>query len=329
MARVIAGIGTSHSPCLNMTPAAWRVRAEVLDKVRVSLYDTEGRRLSYAELEAAAPARIRDELKDDVMQRRFEANQRAIATVAGILDDCEPDVLVIFGDDHHEVFKDDNMPPLSIYCGESIPLIPHGILTWSYPPELKTDLWYPEERRDYPVDASLARYLIEYLNDHDFDVAYSKYYPEGQGMSHAFAFAYWRLMQERVIPTVPINLNTYFPPNQVTPERSYEVGRAVRRAIESWDRDARVAIMATGGLSHFVIDEALDQMFIDALRSRDRARLTGIPRARLNGGNSELRNWIALAGSVEHLDAVRLIDYVPCYRSIAGTGCAMSFAHWH
>jgi 3-O-methylgallate 3,4-dioxygenase len=47
----------------------------------------------------------------------------------------------------------------------------------------------------------------------------------------------------------------------------------------------------------------------------------------LNSGTSEIRNWIATAGAVEHLD-MKLIDYVPCYRSPAGTGCAMGFAEW-
>ena len=55
--------------------------------------------------------------------------------------------------------------------------------------------------------------------------------------------------------------------------------------------------------------------------------LTSIPKERLNSGNSEIRNWIATAGAVEHLK-MQLIDYVPCYRSPAGTGCAMGFAQW-
>ena len=47
----------------------------------------------------------------------------------------------------------------------------------------------------------------------------------------------------------------------------------------------------------------------------------------LNSGNSEIRNWIAAAGAAEHLTA-RALDYVPCYRSPAGTGCGMGFVAW-
>ena len=48
---------------------------------------------------------------------------------------------------------------------------------------------------------------------------------------------------------------------------------------------------------------------------------------KLNSGNSEIRNWITVAGACEHLN-VNWQDYVPCYRSVAGTGCGMGFAVW-
>ena len=86
-------------------------------------------------------------------------------------------------------------------------------------------------------------------------------------------------------------------------------------------------MIASGGLSHFVIDEDLDHQIISAMQNKNAAALTSLPKARLNSGNSEIRNWITTAGAVEHLQ-MRLIDYVPCYRSPAGTGCAMGFAQW-
>jgi 3-O-methylgallate 3,4-dioxygenase len=88
-----------------------------------------------------------------------------------------------------------------------------------------------------------------------------------------------------------------------------------------------VAIAASGGLSHFVIDEDLDQQTLKALQHHDAAAIAALPRERLNSGNSEIRNWIAMAGAVDHLE-MQVIDYVPCYRSPAGTGCAMGFAQW-
>ena len=58
---------------------------------------------------------------------------------------------------------------------------------------------------------------------------------------------------------------------------------------------------------------------------KDAAVLSALPQRRMNSGTSEVRNWIATAEAVEHLD-MALIDYLPCYRSPAGTGCAMGFA---
>jgi hypothetical protein len=147
-------------------------------------------------------------------------------------------------------------------------------------------------------------------------------------MSHSFGFIYWRLMHNRgAMPTVPIQLNTYFPPNQPTPARCLAIGRAIRRAVESWPRDLRVAVIGTGGLSHFVVDEEFDNKFLETLASGDADRISALPRAKLNSGNSELRCWIAMSGAVED-KTISLIDYIPCYRTLAGTGCGMAFAAW-
>ena len=89
---------------------------------------------------------------------------------------------------------------------------------------------------------------------------------------------------------MPIMVNTYYPPNQVTPQRCYELGQAVRAAVQEWEGDAKVAIIASGGLSHFVIDEDLDHHVLKAMQNRDAEALFSIPKGKLNSGNSEIRN---------------------------------------
>jgi 3-O-methylgallate 3,4-dioxygenase len=126
---------------------------------------------------------------------------------------------------------------------------------------------------------------------------------------------------------VPIMLNTYYPPNQPSAERCYQLGKALRQAVGSWQGDARVAIIASGGLSHFVLDEELDTAIIKAMQNKDEKHLTSLPGERLKSGTSEIRNWIVTAGATEHLE-MSLIDYAPCYRSPAGTGVGMAFAEW-
>jgi hypothetical protein len=103
----------------------------------------------------------------------------------------------------------------------------------------------------------------------------------------------------------------------------------MRRAIGSWSSDKRVAVIASGGLSHFVIEEDLDQQVLAALQEGDSDRLLGLPVEHFESGTSEIRNWIALAGAMQDTRLrMELVDYVPCYRSIAGTGNAMAFAQW-
>jgi len=126
-------------------------------------------------------------------------------------------------------------------------------------------------------------------------------------MGHAFSFIYRHIMHGMTMPTVPIMLNTYYLPNQPTPKRCYAIGQALCHAVASWPSDKRVAVIASGGLNHFVIDEELDQQIITAMQKNDAATLTSIPKERLNSGNSEIRNWIATAGAVEHLK-MQMID---------------------
>jgi hypothetical protein len=136
-------------------------------------------------------------------------------------------------------------------------------------------------------------------------------------------------MNDRQIPNVPVFINTYYPPNQPTASRCYEFGRALCRAVESWDSDQTVAVVTSGGLTHFVIDEAFDHRVLDAMQRKDHDALTGIPEPDLMSGNSEIKNWITLAGVMANSALqMALLDYVPCYRTEAGTGCGMAFARW-
>ena len=176
--------------------------------------------------------------------------------------------------------------------------------------------------------ADLGRHLIETLtHDFEFDVAHVRVQPRHSPFGHAWSFVHQRIMRSRVWPIVPVLLNTYYPPNQPTPKRCYELGRAIRMAVEAWPGNRRVAVLASGGLSHFFVDEELDRHVLDLLAKKDADGLMALPTAKLESGNSEIRNWIATAGAAEQL-AMRLVDYVPSYRSEAGSGVGMAFAVW-
>jgi 3-O-methylgallate 3,4-dioxygenase len=91
----------------------------------------------------------------------------------------------------------------------------------------------------------------------------------------------------------------------------------------------RVALIASGGLSHFVIDEEVDNGILDAMRERSIASVEKFGEEIFQSGTSEIKNWVPVAGVMADLGLkLNIVDYVPCYRSLAGTGNAMGFVYW-
>jgi hypothetical protein len=126
---------------------------------------------------------------------------------------------------------------------------------------------------------------------------------------------------------LPILLNTYFPPNVMTAERAHDIGGKIRAALESIPSSTRVAVIGSGGLSHFVVDEALDRRVLEGLKAENAELLRTIPRSALNSGSSEILNWVMTAGAVQHLP-LDWVDFQPIYRTPAGTGIGVAFACW-
>jgi hypothetical protein len=317
MAKIVLGIGTSHSPQLSISARDWAVLREK---------DEHDPRLDYQGLLGRAKPGIEREITEEKMRQRDEACQKAIKTLGEILQKAEADVAVVFGDDQHEQFYDDNMPMFAVYHGKSLPVVKH---TGRNPAAWKEaeEAGWAETAEEYGTGHELAEHLIRSLVADEFDIARCDRLRKEIGVGHAFSFLYRRILPGGTLPMVPMMVNTYYPPNQPTPKRCYAFGQAVRRAIESWKSDQRVAVIASGGLSHVVIDEEIDQQTIDALERKDREALWRLPREKFRGGTSEILNWVALAGAVEPME-MKLIDYVTTYRSPAGTGCGMAFAYW-
>lgn len=326
MARIVAAFGTSHSPQLSIPAQGWKDRA-VEDRRNRTLYTVpEGRHVDYDELETLADPAIAKELSDEIFERRDAQNQAGIQKVADAVAAANLDLLLVVGDDQKEAYQDDNMPGLAIFWGEKVPYYPRDFA--KLPPSFAQTLWaYPRETVMYENNQPMALHIIDSLCEQGVDVAHSKYYKEGQSITHAVQFVTARILGDKQVPVLPVIQNTYFPPNQPRPRRSFEFGVAIRNAVESFKGDLRVGIIASGGLSHFVVDEELDRNVMKALEEKNTTYLTSIPVERIQSGTSEIRNWITVAGAASGLDCTP-IDYVPCYRSTAGTGCGMGFAAW-
>ena len=80
-------------------------------------------------------------------------------------------------------------------------------------------------------------------------------------------------------------------------------------------------------MSHFLVDEEFDRAILKACADKDAKFLQTLPRNKLHSGSSEILNWVGVAGAAEHLD-LNWFEYVPGYRTPAGTGTGLSFATW-
>jgi hypothetical protein len=339
MAEIVFGIGCSHSPLLATKPEDWDLRAQ--DDRKNPAHPFRGKVYSFQELEQLRKAEnLAEQVKMDVRRQRNARNQERLAQLSQKIKSANLDVLVVFGDDQHEVLLNDNMPAFMVFTGKDVPFKPTSQERLAAMSEgVRVANWARVPERDMALRGApeLANHVVKAAVADGFDIAVSERFLDREkaesGIGHAFGFYYHRLMNDLAdmpkLQTLPILINTFFPPNQPPVRRVLEFGRAVGRAIRSWPTKARVGIAASGGFSHFVIDEELDRRLLKAIEQRDFATILAEPETHYQSGTSEIKNWIAAAGALDgtHLK-FELVDYVPCYRSTAGTGNAMAFGLW-
>jgi 3-O-methylgallate 3,4-dioxygenase len=334
MAKLAAAFGSSHSVMLAAELQDW-LRGFRESDLRMKYYDREGKPRSYQDVLAAAPANIAELLADDAITARYNEVQQALKRMRSEIAKARLDALVIVGDDQHELFQDQHMPSIGIYYGGSIRNAARANakrFTWPEEWYNRAQMRRYEDNADaeYPCHKALALKLIEGLVEREFDVAAVAGLGEAQSEGHAYSFVHrWYLKGDgaRMLPVVPIFLNTYNPPNPPLPKRCVRLGKALKELIESYPEDVRIGVIASGGLSHFVVDEALDQSVIDALKRNDLDFLAQLDPRQLKAGSSEIRNWIVVASAATHLQ-LKWMSYTPSYRTPAGTGIGLGFASW-
>lgn len=329
MAELTLGLASSHTPQLSTSADYWTEHA-ARDQRNTRLLGPDGRYYTYDELLAAADPGLTGELQSSVWRSKFDRAQAAVEVLAQRLAVAEPDVVVIVGDDQHELFGADGVPAIGLFTGESLwDLPPDAERLARTPPDIRAAGWaaHADVPDRYPVAADLSEHLARVLTGREFDLTVMSEQPAGRGLGHAFTFIRRRLRLGAPVPIVPVLLNTYFPPNVPSPGRCWRLGQALRAGIESWAQAARVAIFASGGLSHFVVIEDLDRRVLAGLENRDAEAFGQVPVQLMRSGTSETLNWITAGGALDGLP-FDLVDYIPAYRSPAGTGVGMAFATW-
>jgi aromatic ring-opening dioxygenase catalytic subunit (LigB family) len=227
---------------------------------------------------------------------------------------ARPDVIVAFSNDHLLNWPINNTPDYTVGIAEE-----HvGPADWY-------DEWLALDTYRIPGHPAIARHIVN------------------EGARGRIAFAYLRRMQfddgisvpmhylnpEGRIRLVPVTMNCTVPPIP-TPERAYRVGSALRDLLRAYPGRERIAVLATGGLSHepggpryFWVDEEFDRWFLDLLKRGDhQALLRECTLERMeaagSGGTAELLAWVlVLAFTVGPAD---VLAYMPAIAWRTGTG---------
>jgi protocatechuate 4,5-dioxygenase beta chain len=264
------------------------------------------------------------------MDAKWARTEAAKAVLRKKLAELAPDVLVIFGDDQAECFDFNNFPGLAVYLGEE--MSGRGTTAHGHP--------------------RLATSVLTGLLGRGFDPAFMMDQPRPEaGMAHAIMTPV-KFFTDGDIPVVPVLLNAYFAP-QLTGQRCYDIGRAVREIIDEYPEDLRVVAIGSGGLWHTPrqhqswLNEDFDRKGLELLErgeitswvthfdnycapeddpSQDSATVrrgvTGLPTpGGPQGGSRETLCWIGAAAVAEGRPSV-IVDYIPVYASPVGSAFA-------
>lgn len=339
MAEIVLGIGCAHTPQLHTSAKDWDIRADRDRRDGVPLW-YRGRKLSYAELERERAGEGIGGLLDlatrqAALDRSFAAMDRLHAAYR----EAQPDLVVIVGNDQHEIFSD-IVPAFAVIAADEIANMPRTSEQNARLPagiEIADHGHLPDAPTLYPGHRGLATHLARHLvRQSGFDVTLCHEKPTVRGdrsllygMPHAYGFLYRNIMRDLVRPHVPVDVNCWYFDNSPTAARCHDFGAALAHAIAAWDADARVAVLTTGGLTHFVVDPEWDHRFLEAMRTRDHGWLRARPQVELMAGTSECKSWIATSAAMDTagLD-MALVDYQKLYRTEGGTGSSCAFTLW-
>jgi len=289
--------------------------------------DTRDPRFSFEALLSTAKPGLENEITPDLQRQRHTASHAALDKLTSIIADAKLDVVIVVSN-AHGIAKNLSRPVFGVLRSATIPVQARGQefhMPGSRGPDVDAE---PANLRDKPGQPDLANHLLEYLIDDEFDVACVERLADGMALDDAFNFCYEWLLADADLPLVPFMLSRDLP-NQASPARCLALGKALRHAIEAWPGDSRVGLIASGGLSHQVIDEPLDQAVIQALTAGDEATLSNFSRAQLNRspGTPEILNWITVAAAMMPT-TMTLVDYLRCYRTLACKGPGVAFGFW-
>ncbi len=227
---------------------------------------------------------------------------------------AKPDVAIVIYNDHVNAFDFKIIPTFAIGCGAEFTIADEG---WG-PRPVPLVKGYPE----------LASHIVQSLVLDEFDMTIVNELQVDHGLTVPLSLAYGQPKEwpARVIP-LAVNVVQYPAP---TGHRCYMLGKAIKKAVESWDEDLKVVIFGTGGLSHQIqgpraglVNTKFDTDFLDDL-SRNPQRLVDLPPLEYlrDAGNEaiEMVMWLTMRGALgDKVEEVYRFYHVPASSTAVGS----------
>ena len=207
--------------------------------------------------------------------------------------EVKPDAIILIYNDHASAFSLEMIPTFAIGCAASFAPADEG---WG-PRPVPTVEGYPELGWHIAQSTILDEFDMTIINKMDVD--------HGLTVPLSLMFGQPSQWPCRVVP-LAVNVVQYPPP---TGNRCYQLGKAIRKAVESFGSDERIVIMGTGGMSHQLqgpragfINKAFDKDFLDGLTKDPEglakiSHLTYVEEAGSEG--IELVMWLIMRGALD------------------------------
>ena len=242
-------------------------------------------------------------------QRVFGGYEKSKEWIAKV----KPDVCIVVFNDHATAFSVDIVPTFALGCAEEFIPADEG---WG-PRPVPVVKGHPE------LAAHIAQSVI--LDEFDLTIVNKMEVDHGLTVPLSLMFGQPDEWPCKIIP-LAVNVVLFPPP---TGNRCYNLGKAIRKAVESYPEDLRVAIFGTGGMSHQIsgqraglINSEFDKAFLDALAT-DPGKAVGIKHVeymREAGAEGiEMVMWLVARGALdEEVNEVYRFYTVPASNTAVG-----------
>ncbi len=206
---------------------------------------------------------------------------------------AKPDVVIAVYNDHASAFSVELIPTFALGCAAEFPPADEG---WG-PRPVPVVKGHPE------LASHIAQSVI--LDEFDLTIVNKMEVDHGLTVPLNLMFGSPPEWPCRVIP-LAVNVVMYPPP---TGHRCYMLGRAIRKAVNSYPEDLRVVVMGTGGMSHQIsgpraglINSKFDKAYLDGLTKdpKELTRISHVEFMREAGAEGiEMVMWLIMRGALD------------------------------